>query len=184
MARATELPDTEIVHLLTFGEAPYARSDLARYFRINSFFIAENVRGMIQEGLGDYTPIFLSDIPRLFSSGQLPLDVALVQVTPPDGRGCAAWACRWISSSSAAENAGLVIAQVNPQMPRTLGDSFLHVHDLDMLVPVDVPHHRNSPRRARRNAPAASANTSPPLSTTARRWSSASGEFPRRWSSF
>ena len=139
VARATELPDTEIVHLLTFGEAPYARSELARYFRINSFFIAENVRGMIQEGLGDYTPIFLSDIPRLFSSGQLPLDVALVQVTPPDGRGMCSLGVSVDIVKSAAENAGLVIAQVNPQMPRTLGDSFLHVHDLDMLVPVDVP---------------------------------------------
>ena len=86
-ARAAKLPDTEIVHLLTTGEAPYAEKKLASSFRINSFFIAENVRDIIQEGLGDYTPIFLSDIPKLFSSGQLPLDVALIQVTPPDERG-------------------------------------------------------------------------------------------------
>ena len=86
-ARAKKLPDTEIVHLLTRGEAPYAEKGIAANFRINSFFIAENVRDIIQEGLGDYTPIFLSDIPRLFSSGQLPLDVALIQVTPPDERG-------------------------------------------------------------------------------------------------
>jgi acyl-CoA hydrolase len=65
-----QLPDTEIVHLLTFGEAPYAHRELAQYFRVNSFFIAENVRDIIQEGLGDYTPMFLSDIPRLFDSGQ------------------------------------------------------------------------------------------------------------------
>ncbi len=82
--RATELPDTEIVHLLTFGEAPYADRELAQYFRVNSFFIAENVRDMIQEGLGDYTPIHLSDIPHLFDSGRLPLDVALIHVSPPD----------------------------------------------------------------------------------------------------
>jgi acyl-CoA hydrolase len=81
--RAYELPDTEIIHLLTFGDAPYAHRELAQYFRTNSFFIAENVRGIIQEGLGDYTPIHLSDIPRLFSSGQLPLDAALIQVSPP-----------------------------------------------------------------------------------------------------
>ena len=66
--RAYELPDTEIVHLLTFGDAPYAHRELAQYFRVNSFFIAENVRDIIQEGLGDYTPVFLSDIPRLFNN--------------------------------------------------------------------------------------------------------------------
>ena len=81
---ADKLPDTEIVHLLTYGEAPYAEKRFASAFRINSFFISENVRDIIQEGFGDYTPIFLSDIPRLFSSGRLPLDVALIQVTPPD----------------------------------------------------------------------------------------------------
>ena len=85
--RAHELPDTEFIHLLTFGEAPYAHRELAQYFRTNSFFIAENVRGIIQEGLGDYTPIHLSDVPRLFSSGQLPLDAALIQVSPPDEHG-------------------------------------------------------------------------------------------------
>src|SRR5215831_185452 len=85
--RAYELPDTEILHLLTFGDAPYAHRELAQYFRVNSFFIAENVRDIIQEGLGDYTPVFLSDIPRLFDSGQLPLDVALIHVSPPDENG-------------------------------------------------------------------------------------------------
>src|ERR1039458_3430003 len=82
--RATELPDTEIVHLLTFGEAPYAHREMAQYFRVNSFFIAENVRDIIQEGLGDYTPIHLSDLPHLFDSGRLPLDVAVIYVSPPD----------------------------------------------------------------------------------------------------
>jgi acyl-CoA hydrolase/GNAT superfamily N-acetyltransferase len=139
VARAAELPDTEIIHLLTFGDAPYAHRDLVGFFRINSFFIAENVRDIIQEGYGDYTPIFLSDIPRLFASGQLPLDVALIQVAPPDGRGMCSLGVSVDIVKSAAENAGVVIAQVNPQMPRTLGDSFLHVHDLDILVPVDVP---------------------------------------------
>jgi acyl-CoA hydrolase/GNAT superfamily N-acetyltransferase len=138
-ARAARLPDTEIVHLLTSGEAPYAEKKLAAYFRINSFFIAENVRDIIQEGLGDYTPIFLSDIPKPFSTGQLPLDVALIQVTPPDERGMCSLGVSVDIVKSAAENAALVIAQVNPRMPRTLGDSCLSVHDLDVLVPVDVP---------------------------------------------
>ena len=94
---------------------------------------------MIQEGLGDYTPIFLSDIPRLFHSGQLPLDVALIQVTPPDEHGMCSLGISVDIVKSAAENASLVIAQVNPRMPRTMGDSSLHVYDLDILVPVDEP---------------------------------------------
>ena len=137
--RATELPDTEIVHLLTFGEAPYAHRELAQYFRVNSFFIAENVRDIIQEGLGDYTPIHLSDIPRLFDSGRLPLDVALIQVTPPDQYGMCSFGVSVDIVKSAAENASLVIAQVNPKMPRTLGDWFIHVNDIDVLVPSDAP---------------------------------------------
>ena len=138
-ARSGELTDTEIIHLLTLGDAPYAVRELAQCFRVNSFFISANVRDLIQEGLGDYTPIFLSDIPRLFSSGQIPLDAALIQVTPPDERGMCSLGISVDIVKSAAENARLVIAQVNPQMPRTLGDSSLHVYDLDVLVPVDVP---------------------------------------------
>jgi acyl-CoA hydrolase/GNAT superfamily N-acetyltransferase len=137
--RGPELPDTEIVHLLTFGEAPYAHRELTRYFRINSFFIAENVREIIQEGLGDYTPVFLSDIPRLFASGQLPLDAALIQVTPPDENGMCSLGVSVDIVRSATENASLVIAQVNPNMPWTHGSSQVHVFDLDVLVPSDEP---------------------------------------------
>jgi acyl-CoA hydrolase/GNAT superfamily N-acetyltransferase len=139
VARAGELVDTELVHLLTLGDAPYAQPEMARTFRINSFFIADNVRRIIQEGLGAYTPIFLSDIPRLFHTGQLPLDAALIQVSPPDARGFCSFGVSVDIVKSAAENASLVIAQVNPRMPRTLGDSFIHVYDLDVLVPVDEP---------------------------------------------
>ena len=137
--RSKDLPDTEIVHLLTFGEAPYAHEELTKFFRINSFFIAENVREIIQEGLGDYTPIFLSDIPGLFRSGQLPIDAALIQVTPPDHRGMCSLGVSVDIVRSAAENASLVIAQVNPNMPRTLGQSEIHVFDLDCLVPSEEP---------------------------------------------
>jgi len=137
--RAGELADIEIVHLLTLGKAPYAEKKLATHFRVNSFFISENVRDIIQEGLGDYTPIFLSDIPRLFTSGQLPLDVALIQVSPPDEHGQCSLGISVDIVKSAAENASLVIAQVNPNMPRTLGDSFRHVNDIDILVPVSSP---------------------------------------------
>ena len=137
--RSGDLADCEIVHLLTLGEAPYAQKELSERFSVNSFFIAENVRGVIQEGLGDYTPIMLSDIPRLFSSGRLPLDAALIQVSPPDEAGRCSLGISVDIVKSAAENASLVIAQVNPQMPRTLGDSFIDAYDLDVLVPVDAP---------------------------------------------
>lgn len=137
--RATELPDTEIVHLLTFGDAPYAHRELTRYFRVNSFFIAENVRGIIQEGLGDYTPIFLSDIPRLFNSGRLPLDVALIQVSPPDEHGLCSLGVSVDIVKSAADNASLVIAQANANMPRTLGDTLIDALEIDVLVPSDAP---------------------------------------------
>ncbi len=144
--RAGELADTEIVHLLTFGDAPYAKKELAAQFRVNSFFIADNVRSIIQEGMGDYTPIFLSDIPRLFSSGQLPLDVALVQVTPPDERGRCSLGVSVDIVKSAMANASLVIAEVNSQMPRVMGDSFVDAWDLDILVPVDEPVLERPPR--------------------------------------
>ncbi len=137
--RAPYLADTEIVHLLTIGDAPYAHKTLAEQFRVNSFFISDNVRDIIQEGLGDYTPIFLSDIPRLFNSGQLPLDVALIHVSPPDEDGMCSFGISVDIVMSAAENASTVIAQVNPRMPKTLGDSFINVYDIDLLVAVDTP---------------------------------------------
>jgi acyl-CoA hydrolase/GNAT superfamily N-acetyltransferase len=139
VARADTLVDTEIIHLLTLGKAPYADPRLSRNFRVNSFFISKNVRDVIQGGLGDYTPIFLSDIPRLFTSGQLPLDVALIQITPPDEKGMCSLGISVDIVKAAAENAGLVIAEVNPQMPRTMGQSTINIHDIDIVVPVDKP---------------------------------------------
>ena len=87
VARAGELTDIKIVQLITRGDAPYATKELASCFPVNSFFISANVRDIIQQGMGDYTPIFLSDIPNLFRSGRMPLDVAMIQVTPPDENG-------------------------------------------------------------------------------------------------
>ncbi|OGQ95111.1 MAG: 4-hydroxybutyrate CoA-transferase [Deltaproteobacteria bacterium RIFOXYD12_FULL_57_12] len=137
--RAGELTDVEIVQLLTKGDAPYVDRRYAGSFVVNSFFIGTRIREHIQEGLGSYTPILLSDIPGIFKSGQLPLDAALIQVCPPDAQGKVSLGISVDIVKSAAENASLVIAQVNPQMPRTLGDSFLDIHDLDILVPVDAP---------------------------------------------
>ncbi|THB71897.1 MAG: GNAT family N-acetyltransferase [Desulfobulbaceae bacterium] len=136
---AKNLADVEIIELMTKGEAPYADRKFAEVFKVNSFFIGGNVRDMYQEGRGDYTPILMFDIPALLKSGRMPLDVALIQVTPPDRRGKMSLGISVDIVKSAAENASLVIAQVNPQMPWTRGDSLIDVYDLDILVPVDEP---------------------------------------------
>ena len=137
IGRAGKLTDIEIVHLLTKGEAPYANKDLSPFFCVNSLFVGSNVRDSIQEGLGQYTPILLNDIPYMFYSGKLPLDVVLIQVTPPDKRGMVSLGISVDIVKSAAQNGSLVIAEVNPQMPWTLGDSLMNIHDIDILVPVD-----------------------------------------------
>jgi len=138
LARARELEGAEIIHLLTLGEPLYHHTDLAEHFHLNSFFIADNVDSM-QEHLGDYTPIFLSDIPRLFHSGQLPLDVALIQVTEPNEYGMCSLGISVDITKSAAENATLVIAQMNPEMPWTMGDSMISAHDIDIMVLATTP---------------------------------------------
>ena len=135
---AKDLDDIEIIHLLTLSESSFGHRELAEHFRINSFFI-EGYIDDIQANLGDYTPIFLSDIPQLFHSGRLPLDVALIQVTPPNEQGMCSLGISVDITKSAAENAELVIAQVNSQMPWTMGDSLLHIQDIDMLVPTEMP---------------------------------------------
>ena len=137
--RSTTLSEVEIIDFLTIGSAPHASDELSKKFRINSFFIGDRVRDTIQKGLGDYTPIFLSDIPELFSSGKLPLDVVLIHVSPPNSRGRCSLGVSVDIVKSAAENASLVIAQVNPNMPFTHGDSWIHIHNIDILVPVDDP---------------------------------------------
>ncbi len=139
VARHAELTDLQVVHSLTFGEAPYALRELAGHFSVNALFVSANVRDMVQEGYGNYTPISLSDIPRLLASGEMPVDVALIQVTPPDIHGRCSLGISVDIVKAAAANAGLVIAAVNPHMPWTLGNSFLSVLDLDILVPTDEP---------------------------------------------
>ncbi len=136
---AEHVYDAHVVHLLTLGEAPYAEERFRERFKMNSFFIAENVRGAMERGIGDYTPIFLSDIPSEFESGRIPLDVALVSVSPPDANGLCSLGVSVDIVKAAATNARYVVAQVNANMPRTFGDSFLHVNQIDMLVPHDEP---------------------------------------------
>ncbi|MFH1369964.1 MAG: GNAT family N-acetyltransferase [Planctomycetota bacterium] len=129
--------DAHIVHLLTIGAAPYADEKFREKFKMNSFFIADNVRDLLSKGIGDYTPIFLSEIPDEFESGRIPLDVALISVTPPDVNGLCSLGVSVDIVKAAAANAKYVIAQVNSRMPRTFGDSFLHVNSIDCLVPFD-----------------------------------------------
>ncbi|MEO0082494.1 MAG: GNAT family N-acetyltransferase [candidate division WOR-3 bacterium] len=133
------IEDVEIVHLLTLGVAPYAQETLATRYRANAFFISANVRSAVWEGRADYTPIFLSEIPTLFRSGRLPLDVALIHVTPPDEHGFCSFGVSVDITKPAAEAARHVIAEVNPRMPRTLGDSFIHVSKISALVENDAP---------------------------------------------
>ena len=131
--------DAHIIHLLTMGSAPYAEERFREKFKTNTFFVADNVRHALAKGIGDYTPIFLSEIPREFESGRIPIDVALISVSPPDARGMCSLGVSVDIVKSAAANAKYVIAQVNAHMPRTLGDSFLHANFIDMLVPHDEP---------------------------------------------
>jgi acyl-CoA hydrolase/GNAT superfamily N-acetyltransferase len=141
MDHSAHLADTELFHMLTTGIAPYAEPRFAERFRFNTFFVSDNVRRAVQSGLGDYTPVFLSEIPRLFDSGRIPLDVALIQVSPPDRNGLCSLGVSVDIVRAAQRNAITTIAQVNERMPRTAGDSLLHVHEIDALVDVteDLP---------------------------------------------
>lgn len=131
--------DNPVIHILTQGEAAYTRPEFAANFRHNAFFIGPNVREAVQEGRADYTPIFLSEIPALFRSGPLPLDTALIQVTPPDAQGFCSLGVSIDVVKAAAQSARLVIAQVNSHMPRTFGDSFVHLDEIDLLVEGNEP---------------------------------------------
>lgn len=139
--RASELQNVEVCHLHTEGEAPYANPDLAASFHVNSFFIGANVRHTIAAGNGSYTPVFLSELPHLFRKKILNLDVALIHVSPPDSHGYCSLGVSVEATVAAVENAKYIIAQVNPNMPRTFGDGILHVTEIDYLVEVDLPIH-------------------------------------------
>ena len=134
-----DLLDTEIVHILTLGVAAYAEPRLGKRFRHNAYFIGPNVRGAVQAGRADYTPIFLSEIPELYRSGRVPIDVALISVSPPDSHGYCSYGVSCDIGAAASETAKLVIAEVNAQMPRVLGNCFIHMNDIDVAVPSDRP---------------------------------------------
>ncbi len=137
--RAAELRDVQLIHILTFIDAPYVDPKYEGSFRSNSLFIGHNVRKAVQEGRADFTPIFLSEIPGLFQKKILPIDVAIVALSPPDEHGFCSFGVEVGTTKPAAESARHIIAEVNQQMPRTLGDSFIHVSRLSRVVEVDHP---------------------------------------------
>lgn len=153
-ARANELHNVETVHLHLEGTAPHAHPDLARAFRPNAFFVGANLRTAVAEGRADYTPIFLSEIPRLFRQQILPLDAALVHVSPPDGHGFVSLGTSVDAALAATQSAKLTIAQMNPKMPRTLGDGAVHLSRFSALVEVDQPlfQHQSAPAGALEDA--------------------------------
>ena len=139
VARASDLRDVGMVHLHTEGPGPHLAPEMAGHFRHRALFVGPNARAAINEGRADYVPVFLSDVPRLFESGAVPLDAVLANVTPPDAHGFCSLNVSVEAMHAAIGAATTVIAQLNPALPRTLGESFIHVDDIDLAVEVDVP---------------------------------------------
>lgn len=137
--RASELRHVEVVHLHTEGEAPYAAPELAGSFHVNALFVGANVREAVQAGRADYIPVFLSEVPSLFLKGILPLDVAMIQVSPPDRHGFCSLGISVDVTRAAVQSARIVVAQINPNMPRTHGDGLLHIDTINFAVEVDDP---------------------------------------------
>ncbi|MCL2400943.1 MAG: 4-hydroxybutyrate CoA-transferase [Defluviitaleaceae bacterium] len=130
--------DVEIVHMVSMGEAEYAHPGMEQYFRHNALFVGAKTRKTVQDGHGDFTPCYFSQIPNIWGR-TLPLDVALIHVSPPDKHGYCSLGVSVDYSKHAAEQAKIVIAQVNTHMPRTLGDCFVHVSEIDYIVEYDQP---------------------------------------------
>jgi acetyl-CoA hydrolase len=139
VARAPELRDVDMVHVLAFGDAPHLAPELKNSFRHRSLFMGENARAAVQTGRADFVPVFLSEIPRMFRDGSLPIDIALIQVSPPDEHGFCSFGCEVGCTKPAAQAARIVIAEMNRRMPRVLGDSFIHISKLNYVVEADYP---------------------------------------------
>lgn len=137
--RHDEVQNVEVCHLHVEGVAPYADPKYKDSFHVNSFFIGGNVRHTLQTGNGSYTPVFLSELPLLFKKGIVPLDVALIQVSPPDKHGYCSLGVTIGATLAAIDAAKHVIAQINPQMPRTHGAGIIHISELDTFVEVNEP---------------------------------------------
>lgn len=136
---APNLKDVEIVQALTIGPADYVGPAMEGHLRVNTIFISANIRKAVNEGRADFTPVMLSEFPLLFKRGILPLDVAMIHVSPADEHGFCSLGVEVGLTKTPAESAKIIIAEVNEQMPRTLGDSFIHVSRLNYIVPVNYP---------------------------------------------
>ncbi|GGK58187.1 acetyl-CoA hydrolase/transferase family protein [Rufibacter glacialis] len=146
-ARASELREVEFIHMHTEGPAPYTYPENAGSFKTNACFVGGNIRQALKEGTADYIPIFLSEISLLFRRNILPLDVALVQVSPPDAHGFCSLGASVDVTLSAVETAKILIAEVNPRVPRSHGDGVVHISKFHAKVAVDepLPEHTNKP---------------------------------------
>ena len=137
--RADELENCEIIHILSLGKAEYVQPGMERHFHHTALFIGKNTRDAVNNGLADFVPVFLSEIPGLFLSGEMKIDVALIHVSPPDEHGFCSFGVGIETTKAATEVARVVVAQVNPKMPRSLGDSFIHISKIHHVVEVDEP---------------------------------------------
>jgi len=146
-SRKDELEDVELVHVLLLGEDPLSKPEMEGHFRHNSLFVGPADRKAINEGRADYIPIFLHQIPGLIYSDQMPLNVAMLHLSPPDEHGFMSFGVEVLASKAAAEKAQIVIAQVNEEMPRVLGDSFIHVSRVHKIVEIseELPQLERSP---------------------------------------
>jgi acetyl-CoA hydrolase len=139
VARGPELENVQVIHLLTLSEAPYTDPGMEPHFRHRAMFAGANVRAAVNEGRADFVPIHLHEVPRLITSGMVEVDVAMIHISPPDEHGFCSYGVGVDATKAAAEHARVVIALVNQQMPRALGDSFVHVSKLTHVVEVDEP---------------------------------------------
>lgn len=137
VARYETLNDVELVQVLSIGMREFITPDMADHIRVNNLFISDHMRKSVNDGTSDFTPVFLSEIPSLFRSGLLPLDMSVIHVSPPDEHGYCSYGVEVGVTKSAAESSKMVIALINPHMPRTLGDSFIHMNQIDFCLPVD-----------------------------------------------
>jgi acyl-CoA hydrolase len=134
LKRAGTINNVELVAISTYGKIDWNHPEILSSFYLNSLFVSENVRGWVNSDYGDYIPVFLSEIPQLFNNGPLPIDVALLQVSPPDAHGYCTLGTSADIAISAIRNARVIIAQVNPRMPRVLGDGLIHVSRINAMV--------------------------------------------------
>jgi acyl-CoA hydrolase len=146
VARGPELEDVELVHFHTEGPGPHLAPAMAGHLRHRALFIGANAREAVNEGRADYVPVFLSDVPELFRSGVLPLDAVFLNVSQPDEHGYCSLGTSIDAALAASRRARLVIAQLNRAVPRTLGDSFVHVDAIDWGVEVDIPPYEHAER--------------------------------------